>query len=107
MAYPVDTEAEVLDVNNPPTADSVTHDTVKLTLQLSLPGTEPAVIEVKDRGVRVAKWPNFGDRIPVTVDRSNPTKCKVRWSEIKVLSHGQAIDRLMSQAMSKGSKLKQ
>ena len=52
MDEPVDLEAEVLDVSNPPLTEGAGYyySTAKLRLRIQLPGQAPQTIECKARG---------------------------------------------------------
>jgi hypothetical protein len=76
---PVDLMAQVVSVSEPPHA---THGTAVMNLVVQLPGAEAQSIECTSVPAPVAKWPTPGEQLPVTVDASDPSKCKVRWDEV-------------------------
>jgi Short C-terminal domain len=79
MKDPVDVDAQVVSVSEPPHA---THGTAVMNLVVQLPGQEAQSIECTSVPAPVAKWPTPGGQLPVTVDRANPEKCKVRWDDV-------------------------
>lgn len=79
MKDPVDVDARVVSVSEPPHA---THGTAVMNLVVQPPGMEAQSIECTSVPAPVAKWPSPGATLPVTVDRADPEKCKVRWDEV-------------------------
>jgi Short C-terminal domain len=79
MKEPVDVMAQVVSVSEPPHA---THGTAVMNLVVQLPGGDAQSIECTSVPAPVAKWPTPGAPLPVTIDRADPEKCKVRWDEV-------------------------
>jgi hypothetical protein len=48
---------------------------------VSGPGVGPVAVEHRCT-TPVARWPQLGQSLPVTVDRADPTRIRVRWEEI-------------------------
>lgn len=79
MRDPVDLDAQVVSVSEPPHA---THGTAVMNLVVQPPGMEAQSIECTSVPAPVAKWPTPGATLPVTVDRADLSKCKVRWDDV-------------------------
>lgn len=80
MKDPVDVTAQVVSSSGAP--DNATHGTAVMNLVVQLPGMEAQSIECTSVPTPVKKWPQPGQQLPVTVDRADPTKCKVRWDDV-------------------------
>jgi hypothetical protein len=46
------------------------------------PGLAPVAVEHNSTLTPTAKWPTPGQTLPVTVDRDNPEKMRIRWDEM-------------------------
>jgi hypothetical protein len=79
MKDPVDCDAQVVSVSEAPHA---THGTAVMNLVVQPPGMEAQSIECTSVPAPVAKWPSPGGTLPVTLDRADPSKCKVRWDDV-------------------------
>ena len=79
MKDPVDLDARVVSVSEPPHA---THGTAVMNLVVQPAGMEAQSIECTSVPAPVAKWPSPGGTLPVTVDRADVSKCKVRWDDV-------------------------
>jgi hypothetical protein len=80
MKDPVDVDAQVVSVTDAP--DGATHGSCVMNLVLQPPGMEAQSIECTSVPAPVKKWPHPGQTLPVTVDRADPAKCKVRWDDL-------------------------
>jgi Short C-terminal domain len=80
MKDPVDIDAQVVSVTDAP--DGATHGSCVMNLVVQPPGMEAQSIECTSVPAPVKKWPNPGQTLPVTLDRSDPGKCKVRWDDV-------------------------
>jgi Short C-terminal domain len=79
MKDPVDIDAQVVSVSEPPHA---THGTAVMNLVVQIPGREAESIECTSVPAPVAKWPTPGGTLPVTIDQADTSRCKVRWDEV-------------------------
>lgn len=80
MDDPVDGTAQVVGSTQPP--DSATSSNVNLTLVVQAEGV-PATSVKHSCIAPIKKWPFPGTTLPVTFDRSDPSKLKVRWDDIQ------------------------
>jgi Short C-terminal domain len=80
MKDPVDVDAQVVSTTAAP--DGATHGTAVMNLVVQPPGMEAQSIECTSVPAPVAKWPTPGQTLPVTVDRADPSRCKVRWDDV-------------------------
>jgi Short C-terminal domain len=80
MKDPVDVDAQVVSVTDAP--DGATHGSCVMNLVVQPPGMEAQSIECTSVPAPVKKWPHPGQTLPVTVDRADPAKCKVRWDDL-------------------------
>jgi Short C-terminal domain len=80
MKDPVDVDAQVVSVTDAP--DGATHGSCVMNLVVQPPGMEAQSIECTSVPAPVKKWPHPGQTLPVTVDRTDPAKCKVRWDDL-------------------------
>jgi hypothetical protein len=76
---PVDGVAQVVGSTQPP--DSATSGNVNLTLVVQAEGVPAASVEHSCLAP-TKKWPFPGQSLPVTFDRSDPTRLKVRWDDV-------------------------
>jgi Short C-terminal domain len=81
MKDPVDVMAQVVSVTAAPT-EGATHGTAVMNLVVQMPDGQAHSIECTSMPAPVAKWPEPGGQLPVTVDASDLGKCKVRWDEV-------------------------
>lgn len=79
MKDPVDIDVQVVSVSEPPHA---THGTAVMNLVVQPPGMEAESIECTSVPAPVAKWPTPGGTLPVTIDRADLSRCKVRWDDV-------------------------
>lgn len=84
MKDPVDGIAQVVGGTAPP--DSATSGNVRLNLVVQAEGMEAVSIE-HSCIAPVKKWPFPGSALPVTFDRADPDRLKIRWDEIP--DHGE------------------
>jgi Short C-terminal domain len=81
MKDPVDVIAQVVSVTAAPT-EGATHGTAVMNLVVQMPDGQAHSIECTSMPAPVAKWPEPGGQLPVTVDAADVDKCKVRWDEV-------------------------
>src|SRR5262245_34784113 len=81
MKDPVDVMAQVVSVTAAPT-EHATHGTAVMNLVVQMPDGQAHSIECTSMPAPVAKWPEPGGQLPVTVDAADLEKCKVRWDEV-------------------------
>jgi hypothetical protein len=79
MKDPVDGVAQVVGSTQPP--DSATSANVKLTLVVQAEGVPATTIEHSCLAP-TKKWPYPGETLPVTFDRADPDRLKVRWDDL-------------------------
>ena len=76
---PVDGVAQVVGSTQPP--DSATSGNVNLTLVVQADGVPATTIEHSCLAP-TKKWPYPGETLPVTFDRTDPDRLKVRWDDV-------------------------
>lgn len=79
MDDPVDGTAQVVGSTQPP--DNATSSNVNLTLVVQAEGV-PAVSVEHSCIAPTSKWPFPGETLPVTFDRSDPSRLKIRWDDV-------------------------
>jgi hypothetical protein len=79
MKEPVDGVAQVVGSTQPP--DSATSGNVSLTLVVQAEGVAATTIEHSCLAP-TKKWPYPGTTLPVTFDRADPDRLKVRWDDL-------------------------
>jgi hypothetical protein len=79
MKDPVDGTAQVVGSTQPP--DSATSSNVNLTLVVQAEGVPATTIE-HSCIAPTKKWPYPGGTLPVTFDRADPDRLKVRWDDV-------------------------
>lgn len=79
MKDPVDGVAQVVGSTQPP--DSATSGNVNLTLVVRAEGVEATSIEHSCLAP-TKKWPYPGETLPVTFDRADPDRLKIRWDDV-------------------------
>lgn len=80
MTDPADGTLLVSGISAPPPA-GYSAQNFRLNGVVEAPGLPPTAVEV--RGVaRMAKWPQPGCKLPVTVDRAQPQRLVIRWDQI-------------------------
>jgi hypothetical protein len=79
MKEPVDGVAQVVGSTQPP--DSATSGNVNLTLVVQAEGVPATTIEHSCLAP-TKKWPYPGETLPVTFDRADPDRLKVRWDDV-------------------------
>ncbi len=99
MKDPVDGTAQVVGSSGPP--DSGTSSNVNLTLVVQAEGV-PATSVEHSCLAPMKKWPSPGETLPVTFDRSDPDRLKIRWDDIPdssdvALQQAQALAAQMNQ----------
>jgi hypothetical protein len=79
MKEPVDGVAQVVGSTQPP--DSATSANVNLTLVVQADGVAATTVEHSCLAP-TKKWPYPGEALPVTFDRTDPERLKVRWDDV-------------------------
>jgi putative oligomerization/nucleic acid binding protein len=79
MKDPVDGVGQVVGSTQPP--DSATSGNVNLTLVVQAEGVPATTIE-HSCIAPTKKWPYPGETLPVTFDRTDPDRLKVRWDDV-------------------------
>jgi hypothetical protein len=79
MKDPVDGVAQVVGSTQPP--DSATSGNVNLTLVVQADGVPATSIEHSCLAP-TKKWPYPGETLPVTFDRADPDRLKIRWDDV-------------------------
>ena len=79
MKDPVDVMAQCVSTTAAP--ESASHGNAQMNLVVQPPGGEAISIECTSIAP-VKKWPTPGAQLPVTIDRADPTRCKVRWDDV-------------------------
>src|SRR5262245_8502584 len=79
MKDPVDGTAQVVGSTQPP--DSATSGNVNLTVVVQADGVEATSVEFSCIAP-TKKWPFPGETLPVSVDRADPTRIRVRWGDV-------------------------
>jgi Short C-terminal domain len=79
MKDPVDGTAQVVGSTQPP--DSATSSNVNLTLVVQAEGVSAVSIE-HSCIAPTKKWPFPGQTLPVTFDRADPDRLKIRWDDV-------------------------
>ncbi len=79
MKDPVDGVAQVVGSTQPP--DSATSGNVNLTLVVQAEGVVATTIDHSCLAP-TKKWPYPGEMLPVTFDRTDPDRLKVRWDDV-------------------------
>ncbi len=80
MKDPVDGHAQVISASALPDAGSMSAR-CKMHLVIRAPGIEPSPQEITQI-VRTKRWPIPGAQLPVTVDRSDPSRLKIHWDRV-------------------------
>ena len=88
MKDPVDGTAQVVGSTHPP--ESAGSGNVNLNLVVQAEGIPATPVEL-DCMAPTSKWPYPGETLPVTIDRDDPTKVKVRWDDVP--KHGDAAEQ--------------
>lgn len=99
MKDPVDGTAQVVGSTQAP--DHASSANVNLNLVVQAEGVEATSVEL-DCMAPIKKWPFPGQTLPVTVDRADPTRVKIRWDDIP-----EAADVAQQQADALAAQLKQ
>jgi Short C-terminal domain len=79
MKDPVDGTAQVVGSTQPP--DSATSSNVNLNLVVQAEGIPATSVELSCIAP-TKKWPWPGSTLPVTIDRADPTRVRVRWDDV-------------------------
>jgi hypothetical protein len=79
MKDPVDGVAQVVGSTQPP--DSATSSNVNLTLVVQADCVQATTVE-HSCIAPTKKWPYPGEALPVTFDRADPDRLKVRWDDV-------------------------
>lgn len=79
MKDPVDGVAQVVGSTQPP--DNATSSNVNLNVVVQAEGVEATSVEFSCIAP-TKKWPFPGETLPVTVDRADPERIKVRWDDV-------------------------
>ncbi len=93
MKHPVEGIAQVVGSTQPP--DSATSATVNLTLVVQADGVPATTIE-HSCVAPTRKWPYPGETLPVTFDRAEPDRLKVRWDDVP---DGADVSRQQAEAL--------
>ncbi|HEX7745297.1 MAG TPA: glyoxalase/bleomycin resistance/dioxygenase family protein, partial [Micromonosporaceae bacterium] len=80
--------AHVHSVTEPPA--SSTFGRCEMQLVIDAPGLSVRSIKMRDPRVPVAKWPDPGATLPVTVALDDPRRVRILWDE--VLTHAEAAE---------------
>ncbi len=80
MKDPVDGTAQVVACSATSGTPS-TSQNCRMTLVIQAPSMPAATVEHEEL-VKMPHWPWPGQQLPVTVDRADPTRLKVRWDEV-------------------------
>jgi hypothetical protein len=81
MTDPADGTLEITGTSGTPD-QSATYQNFRFTGVVEAPGMQPTAVEVGGMAAPTAKWPQPGQRLPVTVDRANPDSVSIRWDEV-------------------------
>ncbi len=79
MKDPVDGTAQVVGSTQPP--DNATSSNVNLNLVVQAEGVPATSVELSCIAP-AKKWPWPGTTLPVTIDRADPTRVRVRWDDV-------------------------
>jgi Short C-terminal domain len=79
MKDPVDGTAQVVGSSQPP--DNATSSNCSLNLVVQAEGIPATSVELSCIAP-TKKWPWPGTTLPVTIDRDDPTRVKVRWDDV-------------------------
>lgn len=82
----VDGTAHVVSASEPPA--SSTYGRCELQIVVDVPGMPAAAIKVRDPRVPVAKWPDAGATLPVSVAIDDLRRVRIQWEN--VLTHAEA-----------------
>jgi len=81
MTDPVSGTLRVSTATYPPSGVNATYSNYRIAGVVSGPGLPPTAVE--HAGIaRVATWPESGDDLPVTVDRTRPDRLVIHWDQI-------------------------
>jgi len=81
MTDPVSGTLRVSTATYPPSGVNARYSNYRITGVISGRGLPPTAVE--HAGIaRVAKWPESGDDLPVTVDRARPDRLVIHWDQI-------------------------
>jgi hypothetical protein len=81
----------------PPAGVNAMYSNYRITGVVSAPGLEPTAVE--HSGVaRVAKWPQTGEDLPVTVDRARPDRLVINWDQLAT-QHDSAMAEAQAEAI--------
>lgn len=99
MKDPVDGTAQVVGSTQPP--DNATSSNVNLSLVVQAEGVPATSVELSCIAP-AKKWPWPGTTLPVTLDRADPTRVRVRWDDVP-----EAADVAQQQAEALAAQLNQ
>jgi resuscitation-promoting factor RpfA len=91
--------AHVHSVSEPP--PSSVFGRCEMQLVIDAPGLSTRSVKVRDPRVPVAKWPDPGATLPITVALDDPRRVRVLWDE--VLTHAEAAEVAAAAAAAAGS----
>jgi hypothetical protein len=81
MTDPAAGTLRVTAASYPPAGVNAVYSNYRITGVVSAPGLEPTAVE--HCGVaRVAKWPQPGEDLPVTVDQARPDRLVINWDQL-------------------------
>ncbi|HEX2771432.1 MAG TPA: VOC family protein [Micromonosporaceae bacterium] len=73
----------------------------EMQLVIDAPGLSPRSVKVRDPRVPVAKWPDPGATLPITVALDDPRRVRVLWDE--VLTHAEVAEGTVPAAAARGA----
>lgn len=82
----VDGTAHVVSASEPPASSA--YGRCELQIVVDVPGMPAAAIKVRDPRVPVAKWPDAGATLPVSVAIDDLRRVRIRWED--VMTHAEA-----------------
>jgi catechol 2,3-dioxygenase-like lactoylglutathione lyase family enzyme len=73
--------AEVKAISPPPTSSSAVYGRAEIQVVIVAPGLPTSEVTVHEPRVPVAKWPDPGDTLPITVDVDDMRRVRIDWDE--------------------------
>jgi catechol 2,3-dioxygenase-like lactoylglutathione lyase family enzyme len=80
--------AHVVSASEPPASSA--YGRCELQLVVAAPGLQASAVKVRDPRVPVAKWPDAGATLPVTVAVDDMRHVRIQWDE--VMTHSEAME---------------
>ncbi len=87
--------AHVVSVSEPPAASL--YGRCELHLVVDAPGMTPAAVKVRDPRVPVAKWPDAGMSLPITVAVDDPRRVRIQWDDVPTHAEAAAEDQFIGE----------